>query len=89
MDHCEIKHMAKQHQLFLVLDGATSLLWEQPRKRGTEPVTQDLFREWMHLHSCELDDSLRYSWCEVYANWGLLPLPNRAETAVRLFQEAI
>ena len=25
-DHCEIKHMSKKHQLFLVLDGATSLL---------------------------------------------------------------
>ena len=27
MDHCEIKPMTKKHQLFLALDGATSLLW--------------------------------------------------------------
>ena len=53
MDHCEIKHMAKKHQLFLVLDGATSLLWGATQQEGTEPVTQDLFREWMHVHSCK------------------------------------
>ena len=53
MDHCEIKHMAKKHQLFLVLDGATSLLWGSTQQEGTEPVTQDLFREWMHIHSCK------------------------------------
>ena len=52
MDHCEIKHMAKKHQLFLVLDGAT-LLWGSTQQEGTEPVTQDLFREWMHIHSCK------------------------------------
>ena len=44
MDHCEIKHMAKKHQLFLVLDGATSILWG---------ATQQDFREWMHIHSCK------------------------------------
>ena len=53
MDHCEIKHMTKKHQLFLVLDGATSLLWGATQQEGTEPVTQDLFREWMHVHSCK------------------------------------
>ena len=53
MDHCEIKHMSKKHQLFLVLDGATSLLWGATQQEGIEPVTQDLFREWMHVHSCK------------------------------------
>ena len=53
MDHCEIKHMAKKHQLFLVLDGATSFVWGATQQEGTEPVTQDLFREWMHIHSCK------------------------------------
>ena len=38
MDHCEIKHMTKKHQLFLVLDGATSLLWGATQQEGTEPV---------------------------------------------------
>ena len=45
--------MNKKHQLFLVLDGATSLLWGATQEEGTEPVTQDLFREWMHVHSCK------------------------------------
>ena len=45
--------MAKKHQLFLVLDGAMSLLWGSTQQEGTEPVTQDLFREWMHIHSCK------------------------------------
>ena len=27
MGHCEVEHMSKKHQLFLVLDGAASLLW--------------------------------------------------------------
>ena len=49
MDHCESKHMNKKHQLFLVLDGATSLLWGATQEEGTEPVTLDLFREWMHV----------------------------------------
>ena len=40
MDHCEIKHMTKKHQLFLVLDGATSLLWGSTQQEGTEPVTR-------------------------------------------------
>ena len=53
MDYCEIKHMSKKHQLSLVLDGATSLLWGATQQEGTEPVTQDLFREWMHIHSCK------------------------------------
>ena len=37
--------MTKKHQLFLVLDGATSLLWGHwgaTQQEGTEPVTQDL-----------------------------------------------
>ena len=53
MDYCEIKHMAKKHQLFLVLDGATSLLWGATQQEGTEPVTQDLFRERKHIRSCK------------------------------------
>ena len=53
MDHCKIKHTARKHQLFLVLDGATSLLWGATQQEGTEPVTQDLSREWMHIHSCK------------------------------------
>ena len=51
MDHCEIKHMNKKHQLFLVLDDATSLLWGATQEAGTELVTLDFFREWMHTHS--------------------------------------
>ena len=43
MDHLRaIKHMTKKRQLFLVLDGATSLLWGATQEEGTEPaVTQD------------------------------------------------
>ena len=47
MDNCEIKHVST------VLDGATSLLWGATQEEGTELVTQDLFREWMHVHSCK------------------------------------
>ena len=47
------EHMSQKHQLFLVLDGATSLLWGATQQEGTEPVTQDLFREWTHIHSCK------------------------------------
>ena len=53
MDHCEIKHMAKKHQLFQVLDGTTNSLWGATQNEGTEPATQDLFREGMHNHSCK------------------------------------
>ena len=100
MDHCEIKHMGKKHQLFLVLDGATSLLWGATQQEGTEPVTQDLFREWMHIHSCKpkwvVADMVFFtpSWMTFWKTHGVktmptgraTPWPNRAETAVRLFK---
>ena len=100
MDHCEIKHMTKKHQLFLVLDGATSLLWGATQQEGTEPVTQDLFREWMHVHSCKprwvVADMAFFtpSWMVFWKTHGVktmptgraTPWPNRAETAVRLFK---
>ena len=100
MDHCEIKHMTKKHQLFLVLDGATSLLWGATQQEGTEPVTQDLFREWMHVHSCKprwvVADMAFFtpSWMTFWKTHGVktmptgraTPWPNRAETAVRLFK---
>ena len=100
MDHCEIKHMSKKHQLFLVLDGATSLLWGATQQEGTEPVTQDLFREWMHIHSCKpkraVADMAFFtpSWMTFWKTHGVKtmptgranPWPNRAETAVRLFK---
>ena len=100
MDHCEIKHMAKKHQLVLVLDGATSLLWGSTQQEGTEPVTQDLFREWMHIHSCKpkwvVADMAFFtpSWMTFWKTHGVktlptgraTPWPNRAETAVRLFK---
>ena len=100
MDHCEIKHMTKKHQLFLVLDGATSLLWGSTQQEGTEPVTQDLFREWMHIHSCKpkwvVADMAFFtpSWMTFWKTHGVktmptgraTPWPNRAETAVRLFK---
>ena len=54
MGHCEIKHGVKKHQVFLVFDGATSLLWGVTQEVGTEPVTQNVFREWMPVHSCKL-----------------------------------
>ena len=93
MDHYEIKHMAKKHQLFLVLDGATSLVRNQP-------VTQDLLREWMHVHSCKpkwvVADMAFFtpSWMPFWKSHGVktmptgraTPWPNRAETAVRLFK---
>ena len=41
MDHCVIKHMSKKHQLFLVLDGATSLLWGATQEEGTQQVDVD------------------------------------------------
>ena len=100
MDRCEIKHVAKKHQLFLVLDGATSLLWGATQQEGTEPVTQDLFRERMHVHSCKprwvVADVAFFtpSWMTFWKTHGVktmptgraTPWPNRAETAVRLFK---
>ena len=101
MDHCEIKHMTKKHQLFLVLHGATSLLWGATQQEGTQPVTQDLCREWMtHIHSCKpkwvVADMAFFtpSWMTFWKTHGVktmptgraTPWPNRAETAVRLFK---
>ena len=40
VDHCEVKHITKKHELFLVLDGATRLLWGSTQDEGTEPATQ-------------------------------------------------
>ena len=47
--------MGKKHQLYLDLDGAISRLGGgATQDEGKEVVTQDLFREWMHVHSCKL-----------------------------------
>ena len=102
MAHCEIKHVAKKHQLFLVLDGATSLLWGATQQEGTEPVTQDLFREWMHIHSCKpkwvvavmafftfLDDILEDSWCQDDANWKSHSLAKSCRDSSTTLQEAV
>ena len=70
------------------------------QQEGTEPVTQDLFREWMHIHSCKLKwevaDMAFFtpSWMTFWKTHGVktmptgraTPWPNRAETAVRLFK---
>ena len=90
MDHCEIKHMAKKHQLFLVLDGATSLLWGSTQQEGTEPVTQDSFREWMHTHSCKprwvVADMAFFtpSWMTFWKTHGVKTMPTGRP--VRLFK---
>ena len=100
MDHCAIKHVSKNHQLFLVLDGATSLLWGATQQQLTEPVTQDFFREWMHIHSCKpkwvVADMAFFtpSWMTFWTTHGVktmptgraTPWPKRAETAARLFK---
>ena len=62
----------------LVLDGATSLRWGSTQEEGTEPVTQDLFREWMHIHS------RKPKW--VVADMAFFTPSNFAETAVSSFK---
>ena len=53
MDHCEIKHMSKRRQLFLALDGATSLLGELPKKPKWEyPCCE----EWSWRQAARLTD---------------------------------
>ena len=92
MDHCEIKHMTKKHQLFLVLDGATSLLWGATQQEGTEPVTQDLFREpkWVVADMAFFTPSWMTFWkthgVKTMPTSRASPWPNRAETAMRLFK---
>ena len=88
--------MTKQHQLFL----ATSLLRGATQEEGREPVTQDLFREWMHVHSCKpkwvVADMAFFtpSWMAFRRTHGVKTMPtgratrwaNRAERAVRPFK---
>ena len=103
-DHCEIKHMSKKHQLFLVLDGATSLLWGATQQEGTEPVTQDLFREWMLIHSCKpkwvVADMAFFtpswmtfcfldSWYQDDANWKGYSLAESSRDSITTLQEAV
>ena len=92
MDHCEIKHMAKKHQLFLPCGVRPS--------RKARTVTQGLFREWMHIHSSKpkwvVADMAFFtpSWMTFWKTHAVktmptgraTPWPNRAETAVRLFK---
>ena len=95
MDHCEIKHMNKKHQLF-----ATSLLWGATQEEGTEPVTQDLFVSGC-IYIPASQSGLWQTWAFFTPSWMTFwkthgvktmptgratPWPNRAETAVRLFQ---
>ena len=56
MDHCEIKHMSRKHQLFLVLDGATSLLWgAMQHNRKTRSLSHRTYSEsgCTHTHASQ------------------------------------
>ena len=92
--------MAKKHQLFLVPDGAPSLLWGATQEEGAGPATQDLFRDWMHVHSCKpkwvvadmaFFNPFWMTFCNAHGVKTMpigraTPWPIRAETAVRLFK---
>ena len=98
MDHREIKHMTKKHRLYLVLDGATSPLWEQ-RKMRAQSYRFRTCSEWMHIHSCKpkwvVADVAFFtpSWITFWNTDGAksmlsgraTPWPKRAEKALRLF----
>ena len=98
MDHYEIKHMANKHQFYIVFDGVTSLPWGATQDEGSQPVTQDLFTEWMHIRSCKLKWVVAEmafftpSWMTFWNTHGVktmptgqaTPWPHRAESAVRL-----
>ena len=101
VDHCEIELKKKKYVVLLVLDGATNLLWATAQNSLDKKETLTHLRSWNEQNNCIpkaiVGDEAFFSdeFLEYYKFHGIkdlpcgprTPWPNRAETAVRLFEK--
>ena len=101
VDHCEIELKKKKYVVFLVLGGATNLLWATAQNSLDKKETLTHLRAWNEQNNCIpkaiVGDEAFFSdeFKEYYKFHGIkglpcgprTPWPNRAETAVRLFKK--
>ena len=101
MDHCEVELSKKKYHIFLILDGASNLLWARPVSSLEHPESQEAIREWMDNHQVKIKtvcaDMAFFTpvWESFWKSQDVkklptgdrTPWPNRAESAVRLFKK--
>ena len=101
MDHCEVELSKKKYHIFLILDGASNLLWARPVSSLEHPESQEAIREWMDNHQVKIksvcadmafftpvwDSFWKSNDVKKLPTGDRTPWPNRAETAVRLFKK--
>ena len=99
-DHCFIDHNNVKYIVFLILDGASNLLWAAVQSAETASETINHIRTWIEENNCMpkaivADEKFHTSeFTEFYRFHGIVPYPlgprtpwpNTAETAVRLFK---
>jgi hypothetical protein len=52
VDHCEVTLNKDKYLVFIILDGATNLLWARPQRTAEASDTLDGLRDWMDTHQC-------------------------------------
>ena len=102
VDHAEINYGMNSYLVLLVIDGATNLLWATALTSLDAPETLGALRLWIDENNCmpkgivgdqafftdPFMDFYRLHGISPYPCGPRTPLPNRAETAVRLFKRA-
>ena len=103
VDHCFVTLMSKEYTVFLILDGATMLLYAQCVPSKDDEDAMRCIRTWMDNYQCRpksIVGDMAFMgdrWQAFYSHYGIKPVPlgprtpwpNRAETAVRLFKRQL
>ena len=105
IDHCDVVTPTNEKiVVFIILDGATTLLTAYPVKTKTDVETLKLFKEYVSTYHIQpkyvVGDGafMGPDWEQYYQHFDICPVnlrchdslwPNRAETAVRLFKRQV
>ncbi len=100
VDHLMVSHGDGHCYIFIVLDGATNMVWAVPTRTKTPEEAMEALREWMDNKDCrpkhlvadrafatgDMDRFLCHYNIQFMDIGARTPWPNRAESAVRLFK---
>ena len=104
IDHCDVVTPTNEKiVMFIILDGATTLLTAYPVKTKTDVESLKLFKEYVSTYHIQpkyvVGDGafMGPDWEQYYQHFDIRPItlgamtpwPNRAETAVRLFKRQV
>ena len=98
IDHPKVQVQGKMGIIFVILDGATNLLWAKAQSDERNETTLQALRDWMDQYQCRprgiladiafshptFERFYRFHGIRFYSTGPRTPWPNRAETAIRL-----